>query len=265
MKKIVNIVYIMVAVALIISTSNEAKADDDGNICEVGIATVKEYSAWSDLNDLKSTLDIGDDVHSEFSNAKSWKVGFHRRSNGVTESLFKGKSLGGSDNKYADNVDILFYAGHGLKPGGHGAKDYCFALNTYGKKTMAKQADMKLGNRDLEWLVTFTCNFLHGGLSKVGRIAKGVHSVCGYKTDMTITANSGKVFCSKLKKGISVKEAYFAYANSTQAKLHKNVAAVFTTKKCANDRIWGYGSVAKDPVSYSKDSSNYVCYYYNCY
>ena len=31
-----------------------------------------------------------------------------------------------------------------------------------------------LGNKDLEWFVTFTCNFLKGGLSEVGHMAKEI-------------------------------------------------------------------------------------------
>lgn len=259
---IISCLLIMVG---IIANPNFASADRDGNECSVGIETVGNYSAWSDLNDLSSPADIGNDIEKAFKKAKAWKIGYVRKNNGVGVSNFKGASLGGNDGDYADNVDLLFYSGHSLKPKKHGASDYSFALNTYGKKHYAKQGEMRLGNKDLEWFVTFSCNFLNGDMKKVGRLAKGLHAVCGFKTDMTLTKDAGSVFCNKLKAGISVKEAYFAYAKATQAKRNKNVAAVFTTKKCASDRIWGYGSVAKDPKSYSEDPSSYVMYYYNCY
>ena len=68
--------------------------------------------------------------------------------------------------------------------------------------------------------------------------------------------------CNKLKKGISVKEAFFATAQETQpwydGYVTRRAANVFTTKNCENDRIWGYGSVANDPKPYSEDSSKYI-------
>lgn len=252
--------------SLFLSTVESVSADEDGDHVAVGVAAVSNYSGWSDLSNINSTSQIASDISSEFSNAKKWNVSFVARNNGVYPFMFRGKSVGGKDNLYGDNVDLLFYTGHGLKPNTHGASDYSFALNPSGNKAYVNQSEMFLGNRDLEWLVTFTCNFLNGGLQKIGRLAYGVHSVCGYRTDMTITANAGELFCHKLKSGISVKEAFFAYAKATQRSFDKNVAAVFTTRTYADECIWGYGNtISKDPKPYKESPSDYVMYYYNCY
>ena len=115
-----------------------------------------------------------------------------------------------------------------------------------------------------EWFITFTCNFLNGSNDQIGRMMEGLHTVCGYSTDMTVTANAGDLMASKLKSGMSVKEAYFSYAKQTQSKKSKNTACVFTTKTLANDHIWGYGTVGSDPTPYSKSKSGYIKYSYRC-
>lgn len=270
MKKAVNVCFWYIVFSYcILSNLCVAKADSDGDDCEIGIAAVGDYSDWNDLNDLSSPIQINKDITEAFSNkkAKKWKIGFRRINTALTKDVFVAVSLGGKDNQYADNVDLMIYSGHGLLPNKHGSDDYAFALDYDGKKQYAKQGQMYLGNKDLEWLVTFTCNLCNGGLKKVGRLAKGIHAVCGYSTRVLLVPTMGKTFAGKLKNGVSVKEAFLSTAKETQpwkdSVTHpERTAAVFTTKSCANDCIWGYGSVASDPKAYSKDSSQYIMYTY---
>lgn len=258
----------MCALVFGLSNSQIILADTDGNTCEVGIAMVGNYSYYNKLDNLSAPTRIGDSIYKAFKpgNAKNWKVGFRHYDNGLTVGDFKGKSLGGSDHLYADNVDLLFYAGHGLLPNTYGANDYSLALCYDKKPHRARQKDMFLGNKDLEWFVTFTCNFCKASMKELGSMAKGLHALCGYSTGVYLTSDMGAVMTAKLKRGVSVKEAFFATAKETQtwkSKLKSRQACVFTTKKCANDRIWGYGSVASDPKDYNKDPSGYVKYCYN--
>lgn len=262
-----SLIALVLTVITLVSSSNVAKADSDGNTCEVGILVVGDYSDWNDLSDLGSPIQIKKDIKAAFKKgkAKSWSVAFAKENSDVKIKMFKAKSLGGEDHKYADDVDLLFWSGHGLKPNCHGATDYSLALDYSKSKKYAKQSEMYLGNRDLEWFVTFTCNFLKGGVQTVGHMAKGIHSICGYQTGVILVSNMGSTMSSKLKKGITVKEAFFATADETQpwSDFSSRTAAVFTTKSCASDCIWGYGSQASDPKPYSEDSSGYVIYQYN--
>lgn len=241
------------------------KADNDEGAREIGIECVGDYSSWDNLSNLNSPINIAQDFANAFkNNNKKWKVSYKYTNSGVWETDFKAKSLGGKDDKYADNVDLLIYSGHGLKPKGYGAKDYAFALNTKNNSKYANQKEMYLGNRDLEWLVTFTCNFLESkNLDTIGHMAKGIHAICGFETAVILTPDMGSVFAKKLQKGYSVKEAFFGTAKDTRIWYKSGgIAGVFTTKKNANDRIWGYGNTAKDPKAYSKDSSQYILYSY---
>lgn len=269
MKKMLYIVFTLSILVSSIQNPKVALADTDGNTCEVGIAVVGNYAYWDDLDDLKAPIKIGDSIYKAFKpgNAKKWKIGLQSYDAMVQVEGFKGKSLGGGDHLYADDVDLLFYAGHGLTPGTHGATDYSLALCYNKKKHRAKQSEMFLGNKDLEWFITFTCNFCKGSMSQLGHMAKGLHALCGFSTGVLLTNDMGSVISAKLKRGVSVKEAFFATAKETQpwrdSLTNHRVANVFTTKSCANDRIWGYGTVASDPKAYSKDSSKYVKYAYN--
>lgn len=247
------------------ASSISVKADGDGNAREIGVECVGNYSSWSDLDNLESPYKIGNDFADAFQNdKKNWTVKFRYMDSLVEEKDFRGASLGGNDNQIADNVDLLIYSGHGLTPGSHGAKDYSFALNTKYDTKYAKQSEMYLGNRDLEWLVTFTCNFLASkNMKKIGHMAKGIHAICGFETGVVLTPHMGSVFASKLKKGYSVKESFFATANETRVWYSGGTAGVFTTTKNANDCLTGYGKVASDPEDYSKNSSGYILYSYN--
>ena len=114
--------------------------------------------------------------------------------------------------------------------------------------------------------VSKTSGSVKASMKELGSMAKGLHALCGYSTGVYLTSDMGAVMTAKLKRGVSVKEAFFATAKETQtwkSKLKSRQACVFTTKKCANDRIWGYGSVASDPKDYNKDPSGYVKYCYN--
>ncbi len=266
-RKILCIFFALSLVMLNMENSKIALADTDGNSCDVGIAVVGNYSYWNDLKNLNASTQIGDSIYKAFKpgSAKKWKIGFRSYDAMVDVNTFKGKSLGGSDHLYADNVDLLIYAGHGLTPGAHGANDYSLALCYNKKKYRAKQSEMYLGNKDLEWFITFTCNFCKGSMSQLGHMAKGLHALCGFSTGVILTSDMGTVLSAKLKKGVSVKEAFFATAKETQPwrdKGNPRIANVFTTKSCANDRIWGYGNVASDPKPYSSDPTKYVKYAY---
>lgn len=262
---VLRIITLMLITVISVAQFQNVKADNDNGAREIGIECVGNYSTWNDLDDLGSPLNIADDFAEAFSNNnKKWKVSYNFKNNVVWETDFRGASLGGRDSTYADNVDLLIYSGHGLKPKGHGSDDYAFALNSKQKSKYAKQSEMYLGNRDLEWLVTFTCNFLASkDLNKIGHMAKGIHAICGFETTVILTADMGSVFAKKLKKGYSVKEAFFGTAKDTRIWYKSGgTAGVFTTTKNEKDRIWGYGTTASDPKNYSKNKSGYILYSY---
>lgn len=65
---------------------------------------------------------------------------------------FKDPSLGGGDSTYVDDVDAVWYTGHGWSGG--------FTFKTNVTDTSIVPADARWGNRDLEWLQLESCQVL---------------------------------------------------------------------------------------------------------
>lgn len=177
MKK--KIVSLLMSLVVLTSFSIKVNASEDKDDKTIGVEVVGNYSKWDDLPDLRAPYKIGSGITSEISNdKKGWKTKFYLKDETVQESDFKGVSLGGNDKNYIDAVDLFIYAGHGVTPGNYGAKDYSFALNPSKGAKYAKQSEMFLGNGNLEWLVTFTCNFLKGSdKDRIGHMSRGTHAI----------------------------------------------------------------------------------------
>ena len=298
-KKIVCILMTCIMITVLVNVICASEDKDDKTI---GVEIVGNYSKWNgDLKNLKAPYKIGNGITSIVSrDLKGWKTKFYLKDETVQENDFKGVSLGGNDNKYIDAVDLFIYAGHGVIPNDHGAKDYSFALSPSKGGKYAKQSEMFIGNGNLEWLVTFTCNFLSSkDKDRIGHMARGVHSICGFEDAILLTDDMGEVFIKKLKSGMSVKQAFFETAKETKPRrgvkyedainigaavagcpaggecimdmanniinlVDKKKVGCFTTEKNVNDRIWGYGKTASDPKKYnSKTKDKYKLYSYN--
>jgi hypothetical protein len=67
----------------------------------------------------------------------------------VWESDFTDASAGGDDDRYADNVDLMWFQGHG-SPNGF----------TTGDDGWVDRSEVEWGDQDLEWLVVHSCDVL---------------------------------------------------------------------------------------------------------
>ena len=170
------------------------------------------------------------------------------------------------DDTYADNADIIFFTGHGF--GGS------FVFTAEEDEYVLGSSDMSLGDGDADWLFAFTCNFTnpvraHSDLSLYPGsepfdpdMMNGLHAVCGYKTDMTITADSG-AYCADYLTGygmvepMTVIQAWRYYGLATQNGSFENTMRIWYADDCRDDYIWGYGDVGPDPEPYSDSPSDY--------
>ncbi len=170
------------------------------------------------------------------------------------------------DDTYADNADIVFFTGHGF--GGS------FVFTSEKDSYVLGSSEISLGDNNAEWLFAFTCNFTNpvqahsdtqmfpGSEPFDPDMMNGIHVVCGYKTDMTITADSGG-YCADYLTGYGmvqpskVREAWRLYGLATQNGSWKNEMRVWYADNCSNDYIWGYGTVGSDPQPYSSRPQDY--------
>jgi hypothetical protein len=241
---------------LALSFPTSSWADSDGLSVGIGGEWISEYQSKTGYPNLytaddcvRGLKDIVNDPNT------SWIWDFEWYNTAAWEEDWKRTGLGGTDIYWVDDVDLAAWCGHGPK--------YYFLFTTYKDDDRLYRSEPWWGDKDVEWVLLFTCHYLNfdtgtwSGWSTVGQMAKGVHVVCGYKTDMTIISNGGSRFAYYARNKYPVRSAWGYYFWDTQDPSWNNVARCFYHYNCRNDRLWGYGSVSSDPPSFSSDSSNY--------
>lgn len=162
---------------------------DDNNLKEVGVEWVNQY------NGKAPNLAACDDDAVGFYNAlaaKGWTKVFNWGDNNAWESDFKSVTLAsGNDANYADNVDFAYFSGHGNTSGHYFGTDHSDWQDAH--------TDLKLGDKDLEWIVLSSClclNYNSGNVfSKWGwPVFQGLHMILGMDTTMSDTPDIGKYF-----------------------------------------------------------------------
>jgi hypothetical protein len=123
---------------------------------------------------------------------------FEFRGVSAWEEDFKKVSAGGKDDTYADNVDAMWYTGHG-GPGG-----FTFKNTTHDDGSITP-ADADWGNRDLEWLQLESCQVLkdtNGNMDQLtrwGGAINGLHMMNGFHTNaICVDGGTGRTFAQLL-------------------------------------------------------------------
>ncbi|MHC4694814.1 MAG: DUF6345 domain-containing protein, partial [Planctomycetota bacterium] len=95
------------------------------------------------------------------------------------------------DSGYVDAADIALWCGHG--PVDAAGPYMRFFVDTIGglKQSADKLywSEIDWGDIDADWVVLNTCSFLNGTDTELKQMissSRGVHLICGYKTDMTV-------------------------------------------------------------------------------
>ena len=105
-------------------------------------------------------------------------IAFHWADNDVFESDFVDAAFGGDDATWGDNVDLMWFQGHGNSSG--------FATGTTQGDGFVDKSEARWGNNDLEWLVVHACDVLalgSGSTSVWNRwkpAFRGLHLLLGY-------------------------------------------------------------------------------------
>jgi len=225
---------------------------------------VNYYDGYSGLYDLNTTDDCVRGLDDLIADPNTnWQRGYNWGNSDAWERDWKSSHLsGGNDYRLADDVDLAAFSGHGFGRN--------FVLNNANYDHYAAISDMRLGDRDLEWLLAYTCNFLNGTFSELGGMMHGLHLANGYATQMIVTSNGGRRFAywAKAPYGVRVawyRQAYDSQPDTLQSGAHI-VARVFGHRSNINDYLWGYGSAGTDPPDYSATTaSDYRKWDYDVY
>jgi hypothetical protein len=180
---------------------------------------------------------------------------FDGRGMNAWERDFKKASLGGTDSTYADNVDAMWYTGHGNSGG------FTFKNETHDDRWIVP-SDADWGNGDLEWLQLESCQVLRDTsgtndyFSRWGGTINGLHMLNGFHTNaQCVGGGTGGRFATYLFAGFTVRNAWAQMAfdkepGGTVFRSMGNIGAGGVTN--INDHFWGQGSVGPDILKSSR-------------
>jgi hypothetical protein len=194
--------------------------------------------------DSTNGLGVNRDSATSFANrmaADGWDKKFFWGDSNAWEKDFKDVSKGGWDSSYADNVDMVFWEGHGSPDGLY------FPAGSH-DDDVASYDDAIWGNLDVEWVFAHSCSVLadsHLSDWAYKACANGCHMFCSHATTV-YACNAGDKLAQYLISGRSVMDAWFQQHIDLQPS--GVTAKVICTQATANDHIWKHGSVGPWPV-----------------
>lgn len=190
--------------------------------------------------------------------AKGTPSQFHFLTDWAWSTDFKSDTLAspntGQDHNYADDVDMMFYCGHGF-PGGFNFE------NTNGpadKNVTVSEA--RWGDRDLEWLALLSCQVLRESAegwtwtTLWGSAFNGLHALLGFHTNAAASGNLGADLAKHMHGYgyVSAKKIHESFVQAAKdgqpaGRIWATVYPVSTAYEWnRNDFFHGRGSVSAD-------------------
>jgi len=221
------------------------------------ISTAQAYDAgWEGVNNyngyasnLSNCISEGQKFATAINAATGWTTAYGFSDNSAWEEDFKKQSSGGTDNSYADNVDLVLFSGHGNSSG--------FYFGTTYDDIQLSNLDAEWGDQDLEWIIIDACQVLEydsGGVyNRWGWNSdafSGLHYIFGYDTVSYDVDTRGELFVQYATSGSTLREAWInATIISENGTKGAYLRADASGTDTYNDHLWGFGSVSSDPTS----------------
>lgn len=211
-----------------------------------GWEAVNQYHGY--LTDLYNCVNEGEKFEDAIYNySSSWTVDFGWRDDAAYEEDFKVSTLGGTDYKWADNVDLMLFSGHGSKNG--------FYFGTTVDDHMLHYEDAYWGDQNLEWIIIDACNVLFDDDTLWDRwgwpVFKGLHYILGYNTECYDVDTRGRDFIKyAMYLGYTVRLAWIhATIDSEDGTMAAYLRADSADTDTYNDHLFDFGSVSTDPIN----------------
>lgn len=196
---------VLLIVYTLIMCPVNAGGNDDSNSKEIGVEWVNNYNdfqfSYCDDNALG--------FYNELKN-KGFTAVFNYGDDSAWESDFEREGVGGYDSWYVDNVDFVYFSGHGS------ASAFFFGTNhdndgSYPRQVHYTEADW--GDRDLEWLFISACEVLaqYWVWQPAFHTPITLHDT-GFETsvaDNSGVGNLGKLFAQSLTQGYTINESWY--------------------------------------------------------
>lgn len=213
-------------------------------MASIGIEWVKQYHGRS--ANLTNTKPQAEKFYNTLSGTRSFNWGDDLAWDQDFEQQGVGSPAAGTDTTWVDNVDIVFFSGHGSPSGA------LFGIADLDDGTV-RPTEVRWGNKDLEWIAFDACNMLErdGVFSRWGPAFKGVHIILGFHTTTGDEAERGGYFAGYMNEGYTVREAWIKACKETEdastdwAYLRADGPGTDTY----HDHWHGKGYVSPDPVN----------------
>jgi hypothetical protein len=210
----------------------------------VGVEWVKKYLGKA--GDLTNTKPQAEGFYNTLSATRRFNWGDDLAWDQDFEENGVGSPPAGTDTTWVDDVDFVFFSGHG-SPG-----SFLFGVDIDDHRV--KPTEVRWGNRQLEWITLDACNVLErdGVFDRWGwPVFKGLHYILGFHTTTGDEADRGRLLAQYLNAGWTVRQAWIRTCQDTEgsstewAYLRADAAGTDTY----NDHWWGAGVTSADPSS----------------
>jgi hypothetical protein len=233
--------WIEITTALVIKRVEQLEGFGMGTI---GIEWVQKYNGLQ--ADLSNTKAQAEGFYNTLNATRQFNWGDDLAWDQDFEESGVGLPSGGTDTTWADNVDFVFFSGHGSPNG--------FLFGVKIDDAVAKPSEIRWGNRQLEWIALDACNVLErdGVFDRWGwPVFRGLHIILGFHTTTGDEPDRGRLLAQYLNSGWSVRDAWIRCCQDTEdsgtwwAYLRADAAGTDTY----NDHWWGAGTVSPDPAN----------------
>ena len=182
----------------------------------IGIEWVQKYNGRA--ADVSNTRAAAEGFYNTLQGVRSFNWGDDLAWDRDFEEQGAGSPSSGTDTVWVDNVDIVFYAGHGSPSGPF--------FGTTLDSGEATPGEVRWGNGDLEWIAFHACQVLarDGVFDRWGPVFVGLHYILGFHTNAHDESKRGRYFADKLNAGWRVRDAWIHACQETEG----------------SDREWAY-------------------------
>ncbi|HEV3472691.1 MAG TPA: DUF6345 domain-containing protein, partial [Actinomycetota bacterium] len=183
---------------------------------------------------------------------------FLYQANLAWSSDFKSDTItGGQDHEYADDVDMMFYCGHGSRG------SFTFENTSGPTDKDITPGEARWGDRDIEWFALLSCQVLREDSIASGsgtwsviwdESFNGLHGLYGFHTNASASGNLGYDMAKHMlgTDGVSAKTIHDAWVQAVNdgqpdGRIWATIYPVSTSSTWnRNDFFWGEGSVSAD-------------------
>jgi len=255
-----------------------AQSNDDSNDKEVGVEWINDYPGewvyirgygWAYLRPLNHRDEDAEGFYNKLVQDGGFYGLFDFNNTWAWESDFEESPEGGwlGDSYIADNVDYVYFAGHGNPDGFFFSTEHDGGNYNY----MVHYSEALWGNRDLEWIFISACEVLEdedyhyvNWKSAFGDPCC-LHGICGFASVAYDYSELGEKFADYLLQGYSIGKAWRMATIDVQpyyvdAAIYRAWIDYLDTTLCDyyNEHLPGYGPIYDDPYVYEQLDPNCV-------